>query len=265
VVKEARIDTARLIHSLTTTSSKTASSSKHRRAGRPELIRPRDALGGRRAPEQAAPAVTPQEECMEFKLTIHYGDGSGKSCSATRRLGCFLELHRALVQHEETLCNNDPPDDNVNESGAGSSISPVLMTTTRRRQCRIPPVPRVQYGGDMGGGGGGSSSAGCGGGAARKGGFLFLQALVTSYVPRLEEWLRVVLRQLRVANPEHCPALSNFLFRGDGEPPCPSAPLLASLSSLSRSAPAGPSVSPSQSPSSSRLLDSIEESDELDC
>jgi hypothetical protein len=202
---------------------------------------------------------------MEFELTIHYGDGSGRSWSATRRLECFLELQRALVRQEGSPLDEDD-DRGVGERGAG------FPSSARKRPCRIPPVPRVHHGEAVGGGPSEGGGACGGGGAAGKGGFLFLQALVSCYVPRLEEWLRGVLRQLRVANPERCPALSNFLFRDDGEPPCPLAmPLLlpsSATAAASRTA-GGPTVSSpplsQSSPSVFRPLDSIEESDELEC
>jgi hypothetical protein len=121
----------------------------------------------------------------------------------------------------------------------------------------------VQHG--ESGAGGGSA-----GGVAGRGGFLFLQALVRSYVPRLEEWLRSVLGELGVSNPERCPALWRFLFpENDGggaasaavaenDDAAAAAPTFASRATASSSS----TMSPSQSSASFRPLDAIEESDE---
>lgn len=278
-VREARIDAARLIHSIIVgTSSKrpgaaagTAAPASSRRGGsRTDPSPSRSRMPRRSRPssfscDSASPAAvggdedddelptTPQEECMEFELIVRLESATGCwSFETTRRFECFLELRRELARElrpsPRSHCGNPPSSSPPSPSGGG---------------CCVPPVPRVQHDEAFVVGGG---ALACGN-AGR--GFVFLQALIRSYVPVLEDWLRTVLERLPVSDPTQSYALSNFLCqrrddRDDEGREALSVP--SSSHSQPRSAPfSSVSVSPSQSASSFRPLDSIEESEEVEC
>lgn len=179
VVKEAKIDPARLVQSLTAPKQQP---SQRRSNG---CRRPR-------APE--APCYSPQEESMEFELSVSF---NGRTYTAVRTLPSILRLRDDLE----------------------------LETKDRCFQSSIPQVPRIQ---DE------PSSEVTG-----RGGFSFLHALLRSYVPIVEDWLRKVTA---VVSPSDSPSLTRFLW----EPTTPQTPVRSHSS---------PAV---------HHLDSIEES-EHDC
>jgi hypothetical protein len=208
--------------------------------------------------------ITLQEECMVFELVVRLenADGDCWSFETTCRLEGFLELRRELL-HE--LQPSPPSQWQPEGQGCGA--------------CTIPPVPRVQHDeactfedGTAANGGDGALTCGNSGR-----GFVFLQALIRSYVPALEGWLRTALEHLPVSDPEQSHALSSFLRRPLGDQDdegrealsvssrsvLPSSSSSSSSSSLSRHPPFA-SVSPSQSATSFRPLDSIEEAEELE-
>lgn len=288
-IREARIDAARLIHSiiLGTTNkpgvggpgtSWSAPANRrtdhhHTGSGRGRVQRRSRAppLSSSLPSDPASSAagldvydelpITLQEECMVFELIVRLenADGDCWSFETTCRLEGFLELRRELL-HE---LQPSPPSQWQSE-GQGCGI------------CTIPPVPRVQHdeacafeGGTAANGGGGALTCGNSGR-----GFVFLQALIRSYVPVLEGWLRTVLERLPVSDPERSYALSSFLCRPlDGQDdegrealPVSSRSVLPSSSSSSSQSrnPPFTSVSPSQSATSFRPLDSIEEAEEIE-
>jgi hypothetical protein len=273
-IREARIDAARLIHSIILGTGKgprgsapanrradpppvpTTSRARIQRRSRAYVSEPAAEEGGENRVELP---ITPQEECMVFELAVRLenADGYCWSFETTRRLECFLELRRELVRE--------------------------LQSSSSLDGCCIPAVPRVQHdeassnfdGGMTNMGGGGVLT--CGNGAGR-GGFVFLQALIRSYVPVLERWLRSVLEKLPVSDPKQSYALSHFLRQqrlddplDEGRETLSDAPATRSLlvpsstTSPSRNPPYSSSVSPSQSATSFRPLDSIEESEEVEC
>ena len=208
VIQEARLDPARLIQSLT---KKDVSNGKNGTTS--------GKLSDRRRPRTALllPSdmnLTPQEEAMEFVVQVEYG---GRSYTATRRLENFLWLRLGLLQEQHL-------------------DSEAIRDVPRLRQDDF--VVGV-VGNDGGGGGGGGCVTG---GTGR--GFAFLQALLRSYVPLLEEWLRSLLRT------SSCPDASAswwHFFQGDDDLEGIVDPVV---------------LSPSQSSSSFRPLDSIEESEQ---
>jgi hypothetical protein len=273
-IREARIDAARLIHSIILGTGKgpRGAAPANRRADPPPGPTSRariqrrsrasssDPAGGEGGENHAELPITPHEECMVFELAVRLenAEGSCWSFETTRRLECFLELRRELVRELQSSSSHDGG-------------------------CCIPPVPRVQHdessstfdGGMTNMGGGGALA--CGNGAGR-GGFVFLQALIRSYVPVLERWLRTVLEKLPVSDPKQSYALSRFLRQprlddplDEGREALSDASTTRSMlvpsstaPSPSRNPPYSSSVSPSQSATSFRPLDSIEESEEVE-
>jgi hypothetical protein len=273
-IREARIDAARLIHSIilgTGIGPRGAAPGNRRTDPLGPTSRARIQRRMRASASSSEPAaeeggenrvelpITPHEECMVFELAVRLenADGCCWSFETTRRLECFLELRRELVRE--------------------------LQSSSSLDGCCIPPVPRVQHdeasstfdGGMTNMGGGGVLT--CGNGAGR-GGFVFLQALIRSYVPVLEHWLRTVLEKLPVSDPKQSYALSHFLSQprlddplDEGREALSDASTTRSLlvpsstTSQSRNPPYSSSVSPSQSATSFRPLDSIEESEEVEC
>jgi len=180
VVQEAKIDPARYVQSLTSSSS----SSSKKKIAKNGAVGSR--LQDRRRPRSGAEAVmnvTPQEESTQFELRIAF---SGRTYTAVRSLPSILRLRQDLVSELE--CQQQQQ----NSSGRGPGGA-----------CIIPEVPRRQD--DAA-----SSSYGsvCADGVVGRG-FSFLQAVIRSYTPALEGWLRQVTS---LVPPKDSPSLMQFLW-----------------------------------------------------
>lgn len=159
-VTEAKIDTSMLIQSLV--ASGNSSKPNNNKAARTRCVTSR---------RTASCIVTPQEECMQFELSISF---YGRSYTAVRNLPAFLHLREDLVAElkgqRSALYNNN--------------------------HCMVPDVPRIDEGV--------SSRDGVVGR-----GFAFLHAMMRSYIPTLEGWLREVIR---LRPPQDSPSLTHFLW-----------------------------------------------------
>jgi len=268
VVKEAKIDPARLVQSLASSAptTKLADGCRSRRRSRP---RPAAAVsGGSNAvgddhedDDDAAAKITPQEESTEFELSIAY---NGRTYTAFRSLTSILRLRRDLVSEVERArgggkggirCATTVP----GEKSAGD--------TANRPAVSIPEVPRMMMDDDGMSNGtfAASASSERGGRGNSVGvvgrGFAFMQAVIRSYTPALEGWLRHVTT---LVPPKDSPSLTRFLWeplgRHCGNIATPSSlsqlPLPSMIKSLSSSAARSGSAASLQ-----QHLDSIEECD----
>lgn len=262
VVQEAKIDPAQLIQSLATASSSTPSSSfaaassssslkkapaSSKSRHHPERrCRPRSSAGTFKTNSGNPLNVTPQEESTQFELRISF---NGRTYTATRSLTCILRLRQDLVS-EIQECQQQEEREQRKRDCDGSDEGNNPQPPKRSSIC-IPEVPRMMMQGDAAMPGEtfvGSAAQHHHGGVVGRG-FSFLQALIRSYTPALEGWLRQVTV---IVPPKDSPSLMQFLWE----------PLVRRTSSETARVVVGSSASASLS--SLQHLDIIEES-ENDC
>lgn len=243
VVQEAKIDSAKLVQSLTsTTSTKPSSPSSSSSSSKKTLLlsgsrknskyhnnnhnnEQQQNRGRFRRPHVSAgsfnPNVSPQEESTQFQLRISL---NGRTYTAIRSLPCILRLRQDLVSELEQQQQQQQQDNSGNDTiNDNHNTQQRQQQNSRRNSPRIPEVPRM------------TMMAGASGAGVVGRGFSFLQALISSYTPALEGWLRQVTS---LVPPNDSPSLMQFLWE----------PLVRRSSSTSTT-----SVSPH--------LDSIEESE----
>ena len=197
VVKDARIDSARLVQSLASTlSSKSVNASVS--------SRPAHSYAQRRRPrsltflDPVVPSTTPQEDSMQFELSIMW---NGRKYTAIRSFSTILTLRQELVrelgldQSCSSLSNKDMALFHHQQHHPSSSLAPKSLA--------IPEVPRISDDDDASFGG----VAGVNNGVVGRG-FLFLQGMLRAYSPKLEGWLRHVTSMIA---PHDSPSLSSFL------------------------------------------------------
>jgi hypothetical protein len=188
-VKEAKIDAARLIHALTAKST----ASTRQQAGTAAAITPASSDGNsrtrsRRRNHPQHTTVTPQEDAMQFELSISF---NGRKYTAIRTLPSILQLRRDLVEEVE------------NRSAAFEQRRhPTRFYPAGNDQdvC-IPELPRV--------------AEDCPWTAQASRGFTMLHDVLRVYAPTLEGWLRKVTM---LVPPHDSPSWTNFLWEPVSDP-----------------------------------------------
>ena len=175
-IKAAKIDAAKLVESLTAT--KKTPKKKKQEPSRCTIRRPRHE-------RVQAPLSSPQEEAMQFQLSVSL---NGQTYTAVRSLPRIRQLRQELVeeqQQQQSVCRGESRQDDITVS----------------KDCPlIPEIPRLQD----------TAQTGSDGFAGR--GFSFLQAILRSYTPTLEAWLRQVTT---LVSPSSSPSLTHFLWEPD--------------------------------------------------
>jgi hypothetical protein len=178
-VKEAKIDPVRLVQWITgssRTQQQPQRKTLRRRGSRERLDTPQQSPASSKRllqhEEKNSGAGTPHDEAIEFELSISF---DGRKYTATRKR--WLQIQRAA---EPSSFENSVNSSNVEED--------III--------QIPEIPPMT--GDDSGSGVGFVGRG----------FTMLHAMVTSYVPIMELWLRNVMAIV----PQDSECLSNFLW-----------------------------------------------------
>jgi len=162
-IKEAKVDAAKLIASLTRkTSAKKQEPS-------------RCSSRTRRRTGERIESSSPHEDAMLFQLSVSL---NGRTYNAVRSLPLIRQLRQELVEEQQYI--GESRDD------------------TKQQCILIPEVPRLQDSVQTGGSPDGFAGRG----------FSFLQAILRSYTPTLEAWLRTVTT---LVSPSKSPSLTHFL------------------------------------------------------
>ena len=202
-VKEAKIDTARLIRALSTSSKSTATRQPQQQTGSSDSINSRSNRLRRHSSsshqqQYQQRQTTPQEEAMQFELSISF---NGRKYTAVRTLPCILKLRRDLVKEvldRQRGQGNDNQHQQDQKERVSSSSTNGIDSLQIVANVSIPELPRpVQEGPD-----------GNGGGTACRG-FTMLHNLLRGYAPCLEGWLRCCTT---LVPPQDSPSWTNFLW-----------------------------------------------------
>lgn len=196
-VKEAKIDPVRLVQSVT--SPTRAPRTLRRRSSTERLDAQQQSPQGRKnsvhySSEENKNSSTPHDEAIQFELSISL---NGRKYNATRTLHCIVQLRDDLIR--EINCKRrwlQTQRAGENAFQLGRTVSNVTADAEDEAlNIQIPEIPPIS--GDE------TSSPGFVGR-----GFTFLHAMVTSYVPAMERWLRNVMAIV----PEDSECLTNFLW-----------------------------------------------------
>jgi hypothetical protein len=197
-VKEAKIDAARLIHALTTRS--TAATRQQQQAAASaspassDHCQANSHTRSRRRNHPQHTTVTPQEDAMQFELSISF---NGRKYTAMRTLPSLLQLRRDLMEEVENRqrifqsAGFEPP---RHPARFYSDCDDDDKKCQDQDVC-IPELPRL--------------AEDCPWTAQASRGFSMLQGVLSSYAPTLEGWLRNVTK---LVPPNDSPSWANFLW-----------------------------------------------------
>jgi hypothetical protein len=195
-VKEAKIDAARLIHALTTRST-TATRQQQQATASTTPSDHSQASSHTRSRRRNHPqhtSVTPQEDAMQFELSISF---NGRKYTAMRTLPSLLQLRRDLMEEVENRRRI------FQSVGFEPPLHPARLYADYDdddKRCQdqdvcIPELPRL--------------AEDCPWTAQASRGFSMLQGVLSSYAPTLEGWLRNVTK---LVPPNDSPSWANFLW-----------------------------------------------------
>jgi hypothetical protein len=198
-VKEAKIDAARLVHALTTRGTAATRQQQQVTASAatpvsPDHCQANSHTRSRRRNHPQHTSVTPQEDAMQFELSISF---NGRKYTAMRTLPSLLQLRRDLMEEVE----------NRQRIFQSASFEPpqhparlYLDCGDNDKKCQdqdvcIPELPRL--------------AEDCPWTAQASRGFSMLQGVLSSYAPTLEGWLR---NMTKLVPPHDSPSWANFLW-----------------------------------------------------
>jgi hypothetical protein len=203
-VKEAKIDAARLIHALTTKSTTTTRQQQQAGASTTPVSSDHSQANSntrsRRRNHPQHTSVTPQEDAMQFELSISF---NGRKYTAMRTLPSILQLRRDLMEEVENRqrifqsAGFEPP---RHPARLYSDYDDDDKSCQEQNVC-IPELPRL--------------AEDCPWTAQASRGFSMLQGVLSSYAPTLERWLRNVTE---LVPPNDSPSWANFLWEPVPEP-----------------------------------------------
>jgi hypothetical protein len=193
-VREAKIDPVRLVQFLTQSPRSQAQqeSRKNYLRRRNSKERLNDFLnkssygGNSKVDEKSPPMGSPHDEAIEFELSISF---NGRKYTATRTMQCIVQLRDDLISE----MNN-----RRRWLQTRASEGPFGTSDVDDVHVQIPEIPPMT-GNDNG-------PAVSYGFVGR--GFSMLHAMVTSYVPAMERWLRNIMAVV----PQDSECLMNFLW-----------------------------------------------------
>jgi hypothetical protein len=195
-VKEAKIDAARLIHALTTKSTTTTRQQQQATASTApsDHSQATSHTRSRRRNHPQHTSVTPQEDAMQFELSISF---NGRKYTAMRTLPSLLQLRRDLMEEVENRQRI------FQSAGFEPPLHPARLYADyddEDKRCQdqdvcIPELPRL--------------AEDCPWTAQASRGFSMLQGVLSSYAPTLERWLRNVTK---LVPPNDSPSWANFLW-----------------------------------------------------
>jgi hypothetical protein len=175
-VKEAKLDPVRLVQSITAPSRpKTSQQLKIRRRNSP------DSLPSPTRCEKERSKGNPHEDAIEFELSISF---NGRKYTAMRSMQCIVQLRYDLIREM-----------NVRKQWLHTRRQHSQDTKDEDRDTiQIPEIPCM------------TDEEGSGGFVGR--GFTMLHAVLSSYCPAMERWLRSVTTIV----PQDSESLTNFLW-----------------------------------------------------
>jgi hypothetical protein len=197
-VKEAKIDPVRLVQWITgssRTQQQPQRKTLRRRGSRERLDTPQQSPASSKRllqhEEKNSGAGTPHDEAIEFELSISF---DGRKYTATRTMQCIVQLRDDLIREMKSrkrwlqIQRAAEPSSFENSVNSSNVEEDIII--------QIPEIPPMT--GDDSGSGVGFVGRG----------FTMLHAMVTSYVPIMELWLRNVMAIV----PQDSECLSNFLW-----------------------------------------------------